>query len=107
VDVAIWTALGVGLVGAGFALGQSIAALRTRRQTRHVEGRKACPKTGADVDLELVENAHTGRVLRVVGCSGSGRPPRCDRDCVWIMNMGVPLPPRAEPCQEEGKQDSR
>lgn len=76
-------------------LARPIAALRPRRHLRCIDARIACPRTGADVDCSLLRDDCTGAYTRVEACSasGAGHRPDCDQDCVWILNLGIPLLP--------------
>ena len=94
-DVTEWTALLLILGGATAAFRWPTRAPRPRRHLRCVESRLSCPKTGADVDCELMRDGCTGVYARVESCTGSDAKgkPACEQDCVWSLNLGIPLPP--------------
>jgi hypothetical protein len=112
---AIWVMLIAAAGGVLVALLRAAAAARTQRFVERLDVRMTCPLMGADVDARLALDERTGRYLAVDRCArfvpgleaGGGEqdeaPPaterstRCDQRCLHLLNLGIPLRPRAVP----------
>lgn len=87
----------MGMLG-GLLLAAVVTALAQRglRGDRYVccqACRFTCPRFGADVDCELVQDLRTGRWTEVLRCSqfpGAVAVP-CERDCAGRLNLGFRL----------------
>jgi hypothetical protein len=79
------------------ALTRLVAARSEKRHLRCIDACISCPKTAANVECTLVRDGRTGVYKAVESCSGNceGSQPTCEQDCVWFLNLGIPLRPRA------------
>jgi hypothetical protein len=88
-----WIALALTVLVLGIVVGRRATAVLARLRGREVPMRLSCPKRGCHVDCTLVLDEATGRYAGVSACSAAGEPPRCDHDCVKLLNLGLPLGP--------------
>jgi hypothetical protein len=87
-----WVALVTTALIGGVVLGRRSLAILAWLRSRALEGRLTCPKRGSIVECTLRYDEGRRTYLDVERCSVfEGGPVRCERECVRLLNLGIPL----------------
>ena len=86
-----WTALLALLAGYAWAVGWLL--WRAGRLERAQDCRFVCPRLEEPVSCRVVQDVRIGQWVRVESCSAFADPRQltCDRECLRLTNLGLPL----------------
>src|SRR5262245_28953531 len=102
-QLSMWAALVFGVAGL-VACARRQLARRHEKRSRDEAVRLSCPRSGSDVSCILRRDPVTGRWTSVRYCSGWTQQKDCERTCLHILDLGIPLTPsRRERSEVKGE----
>ncbi len=77
----------------GLGIWRGLRVVRNRLHTTQARGRLSCPVRGTDVVCLLERDPRTGHWTDVDRCSALEGSTTCDKECLTLLNDGIPLRP--------------
>lgn len=86
-----WIVLVVAVLAGSIAAGRRSIAVMAWIRGREVDMRVTCPKRGSRARCTLVVDDERRVYVGVTRCSLCIGAPRCEEDCVKLLNHGLPI----------------